>query len=246
MQTVADWLGHLWRHTRKRSQAQLVQLIRQHWLLLTDALILMDDHVCVCVSAHLCVCVRCVVRCTLSSIYCARWLAIHSQTEKERGIERVAIWMLSPWRIYQMFFSSFLYRVNQKISKNHFVRKREWGKKGLGRGPQWNWFYFRLALNLPAMWVTFWFFFFILFIATMWQHSLVLVICMATTQAHREWCKTNAKICQNNNKNNNSNNNNKSGKQLKSFAATFTTLNVINECVFGCVCLCISRADRAQ
>lgn len=73
----------------------------------------------------------------------------------------------------------------------------------------------------------------------MWQHSLVLVICMATTQAHREWCKTNAKICQNNNKNNNSNNNNKSGKQLKSFAATFTTLNVINECVFGCVCVSV-------
>lgn len=175
MQTVADWLGHLWRHTRKRSQAQLVQLIRQHWLLLTDALILMDDHVCVCVCAFVCVCALCCSLHIVQYLLCSMTGNTQSdrEREKERGIERVAIWMLSPWRIYQMFFSSFLYRVNQKISKNHFVRKREWGKKGLGRGPQWNWFYFRLALNLPAMWVTFWFFFFFYFIYCNYVATLV-------------------------------------------------------------------------
>lgn len=145
------------------------------------------------------------------------------------------------------FFLLFLYRVNQKISKNNFVRKREWGRKGVGGLGTVKLVLFsactELAGNVSNVMV------FYFFIATMWQHSLVLVICMATTQPHGEWCKTNAKICQNNNKNNKSNNNNKSGKQLKSFAATFTTLNVIDECVFGCVCLCvlcISRADRAQ
>lgn len=88
---------------------------------------------CVCVCAFVCVCALCCSLHIVQYLLCSMTGNTQSDRERERDRKSCHLNVVAVTHSPNVF-SSFLYRVNQKIRKNHFVRKREWGKKGLGRG----------------------------------------------------------------------------------------------------------------
>lgn len=117
---------------------------------------------CVCLRICVCVCALCCSLHIVQYLLCSMTGNTQSDRERERDRKSCHLNVVVVTHSPNVFFFCFYTVWIRKSARIILWERESGGRKGKVEGPQWNWFYFRLALNLPAMWVTFWFFIFLL------------------------------------------------------------------------------------